>query len=309
MNITHCDLCPRMCGVDRTAGQRGYCGADDKIRIALVSLHKWEEPCLTGKKGAGTVFFSYCNMGCLFCQNYDISHDGKGIDVDTQRLAEIFMEQQARGAASLDLVTPTHYSLQIVEALEIAKARGFSLPVVYNCGGYERPGIIEQLRGHVDIFLPDLKYHDEIPAREYSAAPGYFKYASSSIEKMYDITGPCQFDSEGQMTRGVLVRHLILPGHSGDSCAILDYLHGMFGDGIYVSLMNQYTPMPAVSCVKNLKRRLTTYEYELVVDHALSLGMENCFVQDGSAAGEGLIPIFSGSNVLPKDADFPMNLR
>ncbi|MBO5493479.1 MAG: radical SAM protein, partial [Pyramidobacter sp.] len=241
MSLKKCTLCPRECGVDRTAGQRGYCGAGELVKIALVSLHQWEEPCLTGKNGAGTVFFSHCTMKCAFCQNYDVSRGACGIEVTGERLSEIFMEQQSRGAASLDLVTPTHYVPQIIAALDAARSRGFSLPVVFNCGGYENVETIEALRGYVDVFLPDLKYFDDELARKYSNAPGYFARATAAIEKMAELAGPFQIDENGLMTRGVIVRHLVLPGQYRDSLKILDWLHERLGNTVYVSLMNQFT--------------------------------------------------------------------
>lgn len=296
MNLSSCNLCPRRCRADRRAGQKGWCGAGELARVALVSLHRWEEPCLSGENGAGTVFFSHCTMKCVFCQNYDISHKGWGIEVSSERLSEIFLEQQRRGAASLDLVTPTHYVPQILAALDQAKRRGFALPVVYNCGGYELPETVEALRGSVDVFLPDLKYWDDSLARRYSNAPDYFQYASASIEKMFEITGPFVM-KDGLMTRGVLVRHLILPGHFRDSLKLLDYLWNTFGSDICVSLMNQFTPMPQAACYPELNRRLTTCEYGKVLDHAEKLGMENCFIQRGRTAMEKFIPVFDGRNV------------
>ncbi len=297
LSLGKCELCPRRCGVDRTAGQRGYCGAGELVRIALVSLHQWEEPCLTGKNGAGTVFFSHCTMKCAFCQNYDVSHGGFGLEVTTERLTEIFLEQQARGAASLDLVTPTHYVPQIIEALDAAKARGFSLPVVFNCGGYENVGTIEALRGYVDVFLPDLKYYDDDLARKYSNAPDYFAHATAAIEKMFDLTGPFVL-KDGLMTKGVIVRHLVLPGQYRDSLKILDWLHERFGNEIYLSLMNQFTQMQqCTASFPELRRRLTTMEYQKVLAHAEKLGMENCFVQSAGTAMEKFIPKFDGSGV------------
>ncbi len=296
MNLESCDLCPRRCGANRSAGETGYCGAGKLPRVALVSLHRWEEPCLTGSNGAGTVFFSHCNMKCIFCQNYDISHEGNGVEVTEERLTEIFLEQQARGAASLDLVTPTHYVPQIIKALAAAKARGFSLPVVYNCGGYELPETIEALRGFVDVFLPDLKYFDDAPAERYSNAPGYFRFASASIEKMFEITGPFQMKGS-LMTRGVLVRHLVLPKLYRDSFKVLDYLKDTFDEKIFVSLMNQFTPMPQAACCPEINRRLTTYEYEKVLDYAERIGLTNCFIQKGRTALEKFIPKFDGTNV------------
>lgn len=297
LSLKKCELCPRRCGVDRTAGQRGFCGTGENVKIALVSLHQWEEPCLTGKNGAGTVFFSDCTMKCAFCQNYDVSHGGFGLEVTSERLTEIFLEQQARGAASLDLVTPTHYVPQIIAALDAAKARGFSLPVVFNCGGYENVETIEALRGYVDVFLPDLKYYDDGLARKYSNAPDYFAHATAAIEKMFDLTGLFEL-KDGQMTKGMIVRHLVLPGQYRDSLKILDWLHERFGNDVYVSLMNQFTPMPQCTVrFPELRRRLTTMEYQKVLAHAEKLGMENCFVQSAGTAMEKFIPRFDGSNV------------
>ncbi|MCR5757866.1 MAG: radical SAM protein [Selenomonas sp.] len=300
LDITNCNLCPRRCGVNRTQ-RAGFCGAGDKVRIALVSLHQWEEPCLVGDKGAGTVFFSHCNLRCVYCQNHEISHGGKGQDVSTERLAEIFGEQQARGAATLDLVTPTHYVPQILAALDIARAKGFRLPVVYNSSGYETREVIEALRGYVDIFLPDLKYRDAASAGEYSAAADYFAYASEAIRRMVEITGPVQFDGKGQMKRGVLVRHMLLPGHRHESMAIVKWLWENFGRDIQVSLMNQYTPMYKAADHKKINRRLTTFEYESVVDYALSLGLENAYVQERRSASKEFVPDFNGTGVLPKN--------
>ncbi|WP_432647610.1 MAG: Radical SAM core domain-containing protein [Mitsuokella multacida] len=296
--LQDCRLCPRHCGVDRTQ-KTGFCGAGAKARIALVSLHKWEEPCLTGSdgRGAGTVFFSYCNLRCCFCQNHEISHEGFGYEVTDERLAEIFLEQQARGAATLDLVTPTHYVPQILHALTLAKEQGFHLPVVYNSGAYETEETVEALRGSVDIFLPDLKYASEESAREYSLASDYFSVAAKAIEKMYDIAGPLQFAENGQLKRGVIVRHLVLPNHRHESMKVLDWLYKHFGDNVQISLMNQYTPMYKAGEHKGMNRRLTTFEYQSVVDHALDLGITHCYVQQGRTADTKFVPHFDGTGV------------
>ena len=297
LDITNCNLCPRRCGANRTQ-RAGFCGAGEKVCIALVSLHQWEEPCLVGERGAGTVFFSYCNLRCVYCQNHEISHGGKGQEVSVERLAEIFLEQQARGAATLDLVTPTHYVPQIIAALDMAKERGFSLPVVYNSSGYETVETVEALRGYVDIFLPDLKYMSAESGGEYSAAADYFSYASAAIKKMVEITGPVQFADNGQMTRGVLVRHMVLPGHRHESMDLMKWLLENFGRTIQVSLMNQYTPMYKAFEHKKINRRLTTFEYESVVDYVLDLGMENVYVQERRSASEEYVPDFNGAGVL-----------
>ncbi len=249
-----------------------------------------------GEKGAGTVFFSYCNLRCCYCQNHDISHEGKGIEISVARLAEIFLEQQERGASTLDLVTPTHYVPQILEALSIAKGQGFSLPVVYNSSAYENVETLEMLRGAVDIFLPDLKYRHEKSAQEYSQAPDYFPVASAAIECMVRMVGPARMERDA-MKSGVLVRHLVLPGHRKESRELLDWLWESFGDRIYLSLMNQYTPMYRAAEHPEINRRLTTFEYESVVEHALELGFTKCYVQERRAASEEYVPQFDGSGV------------
>ncbi len=296
LDLKKCVLCPRKCGADRSRTP-GYCGAGEKAKVALVSLHPWEEPCLTGEKGAGTVFFSHCNLKCCYCQNYEISHEGRGIEVSAERLGEIFLEQQERGAGTLDLVTPTQYVPQILEALQQAEERGFSLPVVYNCGGYEREEVLEELRGFVDIFLPDLKYVNEKSALEYSKAPDYAETAKRAIRKMRELTGSVRMNVDGRMERGVLVRHMVLPGHRKESMEVLDWLWGEFGDSIYISLMNQYTPMYRAGDYKNLSRRLTTFEYESVADHARELGITQCYLQERRAASEEYVPVFDGRGV------------
>ena len=294
--LKKCNLCPRRCGVDRSK-QLGLCGAGDKVRIALVSLHQWEEPCLIGENGAGTIFFSHCNLKCCFCQNYEISHLGRGVEVEINRLAEIFIEQQERGAANIELVTPTHYVPQIIEALNIAKSNGLQLPIVYNSNGYEKVETLELMRGYVDIFLPDLKYFDDDIAIKYSNAPNYFDIASRAITKMVELVGNVQFDSNAQLQSGVIVRHLILPNHRHDSIKIVDWLYKNFGDSIYISLMNQYTPMFQASKYKKVNRRLTTFEYNSVVNHAVDIGVKNCYIQTGKTATKDFVPDFNCSGV------------
>lgn len=298
LDIHHCELCPRRCGVDRTRA-RGFCRAGERARVALVSLHRWEEPCLTGVdgRGAGTVFFSYCNLRCCFCQNHEISHEGRGFEVTDERLAEIFLEQQERGAATLDLVTPTHYVPGILHALELARRSGFRLPVVYNSSAYETEATVEALRGQVDIFLPDLKYADEESGRLYSEAPDYFTAAAKAIRKMFELAGPVQFDAAGQLQKGVLIRHLVLPGHRHESMRVLDWIWQTFGDRVQLSLMNQYTPMYRAAEYQGMNRRLTTFEYESVVNHAVDLGFTHAYIQEGMTALEQFVPHFDGTGV------------
>ena len=295
--LATCHLCPRGCGANRLHDAHGFCGAGRYVRIGLVSLHAWEEPCLAGEKGAGTVFFSGCNMRCAFCQNFEISRENFGIAVTEEHLADIFLEQEERGAATLDLVTPTHFAPQIAAALLLAKAQGLSIPVVYNSSAYETIDTIKSLAGLVDIFLPDLKYMAEEAALRYSTAPDYFKTASAAIRCMREIAGRPIFDDTNRMQRGVLVRHLVLPGRRKESMKILDWLWQNFSDTIYISLMNQYTPMGDLSKVPELNRRLTTFEYESVVDHARSLGIENCYIQQGGTVSASFVPKFDGRGV------------
>lgn len=295
--LRNCKLCPRNCGVDRTR-KTGFCKSNDKVKIALVSLHQWEEPCLTGENGAGTIFFANCNLRCCFCQNYNISQLNEGVEINNQRLAEIFLEQQERGAANIDLVTPTHYVPQIVTALQIAKLNGLNLPIVYNSNGYENTDTIELLRNYVDIFLPDLKYFNNDSAIEYSNAPNYFEIATLAIKKMFEVAGEIEFSDDGQLKRGVMVRHLILPNHRHESMKIVEWLYKTFGDSIYISLMNQYTPMFNASEHKKISRRLTTFEYDSVVNFAFELGVKNCYVQIGKTASKDFIPNFDLSGVL-----------
>ena len=293
--LEHCELCPRRCGVDRNT-DTGFCGAGREVRLALVSLHPWEEPCIAGDRGAGTVFFSYCNLRCCFCQNHEISHWGRGIAVTDERLAEIFLEQQARGAASLDLVTPTHYVPQILAALRQARERGFSLPVVYNSSAYETLETVESLRGSVDVFLPDLKYLEADTAGRYSQATDYFSVASAALRRMVAIAGPPQL-VDGLLRRGVLVRHMVLPGCRHESMRIVDWLWEEFGNQIYLSLMNQYTPLYRAAEYPEINRRLTTFEYDSVVNHAFDRGFRQCFIQEGQTASEKFVPTFDGKGI------------
>lgn len=296
MNLQNCTLCPRNCHADRTKNY-GFCHAGNEAEIALVSLHHWEEPCLSGKNGAGTVFFTHCSLRCIFCQNHEISTEGKGYTVSIQRLAQIFLEQQQRGAHCLELVTPTHYVSQIIQALDIAKQNNLTIPVVYNSSGYENTETLEALRGYIDVFLPDFKYFFNETAKEYSHAPDYPEIAKKAIAKMYEIAGRPVFKN-GIMQKGVIIRHLILPWHYKESIKIVKYIWQTYGDNVYLSLMNQYTPMYKALNHPKLKRRLTTFEYDKVVDYASDLGFTNCYIQQGKTATKDFIPDFNGKNVL-----------
>ena len=293
--LADCTLCPRMCHANRLVGT-GYCGAGSKAKVALVSLHKWEEPVIAGANGAGTVFFSGCNLRCLFCQNYEISHQQTGIEISDERLGEIFYEQQLRGAATLDLVTPTHFIPQIINGIIFAQKKGFSLPVVYNSSGYENLGSLDMLHPYVDVFLPDLKYYSPELSGAYSKAPDYFQVAAGAIKKMVQLTGAAVLE-DGLMKRGVLVRHMVLPGARKDSMKLLSWLWQEFGDSIMVSIMSQYTPTYLAKDHPKLRRRLTTFEYESVVDWARELGFTRCFVQETQSASDEYVPQWTGEGV------------
>ncbi len=296
----NCTLCPRRCGADRHAS-RGFCGEGDKIRICRASLHMWEEPCISGSEGSGTVFFSGCQLKCIYCQNSDIALSHAGLEISEERLTEIFFELAQQGANNINLVTPSHFTPTIVSAIERAKTAGFTLPFVWNSSGYEEPDALELLRGKIDIFLPDFKYFSSELAKSFSYAPDYFEKASVAIQKMFDMVGEPKFDQRGIMRKGVIVRHLVLPSHTDDSMKVIKYLFDTFGHDIYISIMNQYTPMPSVADRKDLSRRLTTYEYEKVVNFAADLGIKNGFTQSRGTAHDSFIPAFDYTGVLKKD--------
>ena len=291
--LNHCTLCPRRCGVNRNAGGRGFCGAGRTVRVARTMLHAWEEPCLVGAHGAGAVFFSHCTLRCVYCQNHVISHEGSGTEMSAAELASCFLTLQQDGAATLDLVTPTHYTPQILTALCIARAQGLSLPVVWNTSGYETVENIDRLAGAVDIYLPDLKYASEESGRRCSAAPDYAAAAWAALGAMVAQAGAVQFAADGRLMRGVLVRHLVLPGHRHESIALVRRLWETFGDAIQLSLMRQYTPLYRAAEFPPLHRRLTTFEYESVVAAARDLGMERVYVQGAEAVGAQYVPDFA----------------
>lgn len=291
--MDHCTLCPRACGADRAAGVRGRCHETATVRIARASLHEWEEPCLSGERGSGTVFFTGCPLGCVYCQNHNIADGTNGVPASVRELADVFLQLQELGAHNVNLVTPTHFVPQICEALGDAKARGLSVPVVYNTGTYETVETLRRLEGLVDVWLPDFKYVSSELSARYSAAPDYFDVAAAALDEMVRQTPLAVFDDDGMMTKGVLVRHLVLPGHTEDSKAVLRYLYETYGDDIYVSIMSQFTPLPhlAERCPE-LDRRVTHEEYEDVLDFAMDLGLTRAFIQEGEAASESFIPDF-----------------
>lgn len=290
--LASCKLCPRNCGVNRLNGELGFCRSGAEVRVARVSLHHWEEPCLSGKNGSGTVFFSECNLKCVFCQNHSISHEGLGKEISIERLADIFLEQQERGAHNINLVTPTHFVPQIIEAIKAARKNGLKLPIVYNSNGYENIEAIKALSGHIDVYLPDLKYYDDKYAVKYSHAANYFNAATKAIEEMYRQVGKPKFDEEGIMKKGVIIRHLMLPGLLFDSKKIMDYIFETFGDKIYISIMNQYTPVNNVNKYPEINKPLNPKHYDSLIDYCLSLGIKNAFIQEEGTVSESFIPDF-----------------
>ena len=310
--MEQCRLCGRRCGINRTI-RAGRCGMTERVYAARAALHMWEEPCISGKEGSGTVFFTGCPLGCVFCQNREIALGRRkvpqknigsrdetiGVPVTVEQLAETFLDLERQYANNINLVTPTHFAPQIIRAVRIAKERGLTIPIVYNTGSYETEETVRSLEGTVDIFLPDLKFMDPDISDRYAKAPDYFEVAERAIRRMVEIAGQPAFDERGMMKRGVIVRHMVLPGHTKDSKRIISYLHETYGEKIYVSIMNQYTPMPGIGDeFPELARRVTKREYERVVDYAIELGMENVFIQEGPTSAESFIPDFDGTGLI-----------
>lgn len=294
--LTDCRLCPRNCGADRWKG-KGYCGVGAEVKIARAALHMWEEPCISGKEGSGAIFFSGCSLGCDYCQNRSISRGERGKAVTVEKLAEIMISLQEQNANNINLVTAGHYAPQTAEALYLAKKKGLRIPVVYNSSGYEKPETLRLLSGLVDVFLPDFKYLSPELSRKYSRAEDYGARAKEALKEMLRQTGSPCFDERGMIERGVIVRHLLLPGHVEESKRVVEYLYKTYRNQIYISIMNQYTPMPAMAKDPLLSRRVTKREYDRLVEYALSLGVEQGFIQEGETAKENFIPEFNGEGV------------
>ena len=319
--FTDCCLCPRNCHVDRTQGKTGYCGQTDQIRAARAALHMWEEPCIYGDAGSGAVFFSGCPLGCVFCQNHSIAAGRLGKTIATERLAEIFLELQDQKAWNINLVTAGHFAPQVVRALELAKGQGLKLPIVYNTSGYEKVETLRMFEGLVDIYLPDFKYLSAELADAYSHAADYPQVAKLALQEMVRQVGSAQFEivsgenfgrvtdelltdvdyGDGELERmlqGVVVRHLVLPGYVEESKNVIRYLYETYGNQIYISIMNQYTPMSGIEVqYPELGRKITLREYDEVVDYAIESGVENGFIQEGETAEESFIPEFDTSGV------------
>ncbi|MGB7605755.1 MAG: radical SAM protein [Lutisporaceae bacterium] len=295
-NLNSCTICPIKCGTDRTQ-RKGACGVGDKLIVAKAFLHQWEEPCISGANGSGTIFFSGCNLHCVFCQNHDISQEGFGKEITVSRLTDIMLELQAKGAENINLVTPTPYVLHIIEAVKIARKNGLTLPIVYNTNGYETVETIEMLRGTVDVYLPDIKYYTDKYAVKYSRAKDYFNYASYAVLAMIAQVGFPEFDEKGLLKKGVLIRHMIMPELLADSKSILRWIWNNLGKQAYVSLMCQYTPMYNAEKHEEINRKLDDWEYEYIIDYFFKLGLENGFVQDFSSAVTDYVPSFDLTGV------------
>lgn len=289
--LKSCTLCPRNCHINRYE-KSGICGANSKVKLAYYSLHEWEEPVISGNNGSGTVFFSHCNLKCIFCQNEQISKLGYGKEIADKKLADIFLKLQSLGAHNINLVTPTHYVPQIIDSLKKAKNRGLNIPIVYNTSSYENLETIKLLNGYIDVYLADLKYFDDKLGLQYSNCKNYFEVASNAIDEMYKQVGSSIIENQ-LMKKGLIVRVLVLPGHIDDAKKIIKYLYDKYKDNIYISIMNQYTPMKKFQAYPNLNEKLSEDDYNEVIDFACDLGIINAFIQEGETAISSFIPKFN----------------
>ena len=295
--LENCTLCMRNCNVNRNKGIKGVCNSTNSIRIARAALHFWEEPCISGKSGSGTVFFSNCNLKCVFCQNYKISSEGFGTEITIDRLAEIFLELQDKGANNINLVTPTHFVPQIIESLKIAKNKGLNLPIIYNTNSIDTLDTIKTLNGYIDVYLPDFKYFEDKYALKYSKIKGYSKNVLEVIDEMVKQVGHPKFNEDGIIVKGVIVRHLLLPGLLFDSKKIIDAIYKKFEDSVYISLMNQYTPMYNAKMYPEINKSINEKTYDSIINYALSLGVKNGFNQESGTNLEEFVPDFNNEGV------------
>lgn len=291
----NCTLCPRKCGADRTK-RPGVCGQTAALKIGRASLHIWEEPCISGLNGSGTVFFSGCSLSCIFCQNSALSRNNAGKEISADRLCEIFLELEEKGAENINLVTPEHFAPHIAYALDNAKKNGLDIPVVMNCGGYTDTETLKILENYIDVFLPDFKYISPQLAKKLSGAEDYPDAVKKALDEMVRLQPKCVFEN-GIIKKGVIVRHLCLPGHVAESKKVLAYLHERYGNAVYISIMSQYTPVVKSDIYPELNHRLRRSEYDRILDYALSIGIENAFIQEGSSSSESFIPSFDGEGV------------
>ena len=287
--LEKCEICPHNCKVNRAQGQIGRCRCNDKIKIALVSTHEYEEPCISGKNGSGTVFFSNCNLNCIYCQNYDISQLGKGREITIEELADIFLKQQAKGVNNINLVTPTMYAYHIIEAIKIARKNGLNLPIIYNTNGYEKVETIKALDGYIDVYLPDIKYYSDILSKKYSNVDKYFEIATKAIKEMYKQVGQATFNEDGIIQKGVIIRHLVLPNHLQNTKHILKWIKENLGD-IYESIMAQYFPTYKAKGDSLIGRKLTKKEYKEIENFLYTLDLKNGYIQELGEHEEEYVP-------------------
>lgn len=293
----NCLLCPRKCGINRSTGQTGVCGVSSEIKVARAALHYWEEPCISGKRGSGAVFFSGCSLHCVFCQNREISDGKAGKVISKERLSDIFMELADKGANNINLVTPGQYIPDIVWAVNDAKSRGMKLPIIYNTSGYENVTELKLLEGIVDVYLPDFKYMDSTLSAMYSRAKDYPSVAKQALSEMVRQQPDVVIDdAKGLIQKGVIVRQLLLPGHVNDAKAVLKYLYDTYHNHVYISMMSQFTPI-ALKDYPEINRTVTRREYERLVDYALEIGITNAFIQEGDVAKDSFIPAFDCEGV------------
>ena len=293
--LKSCNICPHRCKVNRLDGKIGRCKCDDKVKIALASIHHYEEPCISGKNGSGTIFFSNCNLNCIYCQNYEISQQGKGKIISIEHLAEIFVNQQKKNANNINLVTPTMYVPQIIEAIKIAKNNGLNIPIIYNSNGYENVETIKMLKGYIDIYLPDLKYYSNKISKKYSNIDNYFEIAINAIKEMQKQVGNPVFDNNGIIKKGVIIRHLILPNHLLNTKNILKYIKENLNEDTYISLMAQYFPTYKAKEDKFINGKLTKKEYKEIESYLYSLDIKNGYIQELGEHEEEYVPNFDFS--------------
>ena len=290
--LNSCTICPHNCKINRNNGQIGRCRSGDKVKIALASVHNYEEPCISGKNGSGTIFFSNCNLSCIYCQNYKISQLGKGYELSVEELANIMLKQQEKGVNNINLVTPTMYVYQIIEAIKIARKRGLNIPIIYNTNGYENVKTIQDLNGYVDIYLPDLKYYSNELSKKYSKIDNYFKYATEAIKEMYKQVGSPIFDENGIIKKGLIIRHLVLPNHLQNSKHILKWIKENMPEDTYVSVMAQYFPTYKAKEDNLINRKLNKKEYRGIEEFLYTLNLENGYMQELGEHEEEYVPNF-----------------
>lgn len=294
--LNKCEICPRKCKVNRNNGELGYCKASNKMKIGGYHLHMWEEPIITGKNGSGTIFFSYCNLRCAYCQNYDLSFDSVGKYITIERLSDIMLELQEMQAENVNLVTPTHYIPLIKNSIVLAKEKGLKIPIVYNTSGYESVESLKTLEGLIDIYLPDFKYYDNSLGK-YSSVADYFNITSLALKEMYRQVGKPKYNKKGILKKGVIVRHLVLPNNYQDSKKIINYLYQEYKDNIILSIMNQYT-ITKITKYPELNQKVDPKEYDNLIDYAYNLGIRNCFTQEEESQSESFIPKFKGDTII-----------